>query len=211
MYMKTDAGHASLVATQLVDKAQHMKIMITGYARHGKDTVADILAKDYGMNFVSSSYLMAEKVILPKMQQAWQMYYQAPEAEEALKPEWPDYADLDECYADRIHHRQFWFEIIRDANMEDPAYLSREIFSLYDLYVGNRNPREFNAAKCAGLFDFSVWVDAGERLPAESKLSCGIEPWMNDYILDNNGSEEDLERNVHRLMATLKRKFANVN
>jgi len=182
-----------------------MKLMIVGYARHGKDTVADLLTEHYDMHFVSSSYFMAERVVLPKMQKAWQRYRSASPIK-VEKPPFPEYADLDEAYADRVNHRQFWFEAIKEANEDDPAFLSTAIFAEFDLYVGNRNPREFHAAKCMGLFDFSIWVDASERMPPEGEESNGIQPWMTDYILDNNGTPEHLERNLHRLMATLAKK-----
>ena len=31
------------------------------------------------------------------------------------------------------------------------------------------------------------------------RSSCSVEPWMADFVVDNNGSLEDLERNVRSL------------
>lgn len=181
----------------------NLNLMIVGYARHGKDTVADMLKDHYGFHFVSSSYFMAERVILPKMLEAWDIFNDEERGRNRSQPVWPPYADLDECYADRVNHRQYWYDTIAAANEEDPSYLSREIFSEYDLYVGNRNRREFNAAKCAGLFDFSVWIDRSEHEGLEDKSSNTLEPWMTDYTLDNNGTPEQTLRNVHSLMETM--------
>lgn len=184
-------------------KVVSLNLMIVGYARHGKDTVAELLRDDYGFHFVSSSYFMAERVILPKMLEAWDRWEDPERGRNVAQPAWPRYADLDECYEDRVNHRQFWFDTIAEANEEDPAYLSTEIFKEHDLYVGNRNPREFHASKCKGLWDFAVWVDRSEHCPPEPPTSNRIEPWMCDYILDNNGTLEHTRRNLSRLMETM--------
>jgi hypothetical protein len=81
--------------------------------------------------------------------------------------------------------------------------LGVELFAEHDIYCGLRSAREFHALKIAGAFDFAVWVDASERCGPEPKTSCTVEPWMADYILDNNGTLADLEAGIDRLMVRL--------
>jgi hypothetical protein len=163
-----------------------LKMMVVGHGRHGKDTAAEILRDKYGAKFVSSSWFMAEHVVFP-----------------VLAPIY-GYGSINECYDDRANHRGEWFDLIAKSNAQDLTSLGRAIFKDYDLYVGNRNGREFNALKNAGFYDVSLWIDACERLEyREPRSSLTIEPWMCDYIVDNNGTPEDLERNISVLMDRL--------
>lgn len=162
------------------------KLVIMGYARHGKDTVCELLANKYGLKFTSSSWFCAERIVLPKARDEATM---------------PFYKDVEACYNDRSNHRAFWFDAITAHNTPDKARLGREIFEQNDVYCGIRNAREFHALKNAGVVTWSIWVDATERgMPIEDKSSCTVEPWMADFVLDNNGSLEDLERNLEVLM-----------
>lgn len=152
-----------------------IKLMILGYARHGKDTVAEILTKEHGLKFVSSSHAAAEKVMVP--------YFRSIGVE---------YASLEECYADRVNHRQEWYEQISGYNTPDKARLAREIYSEADIYVGIRSAEEFNAVKAEGLFQYSIWVDRSEHQPPESTASNTITQDMANYVLNNNGTLEQL-------------------
>lgn len=160
------------------------RMMVVGHGRHGKDTVAEILREEYGAKFVSSSWFMAERVVFPHFKD--------------------QYADVQSCYDDRANHRSTWFKLIADYNSKDLTTLGRAIFDEYDLYVGNRNAREFHALRNAGVFDVAIWVDACERLEyREPRSSLTIEPWMCDFVVDNNGSQADLERGLCALMEYL--------
>ncbi|MNL63682.1 hypothetical protein D3C87_1878370 [compost metagenome] len=53
------------------------------------------------------------------------------------------------------------------------------------------------------MFDYAIWVDASDRLPPEDASSCTVEPWMADFVLDNNGTLEDLKLNLQQLMGSL--------
>lgn len=164
-------------------------MMVVGHGRHGKDTVAEILRDQYGATFVSSSFFMAERVVFPFF--------------ERTQP--GRYASVQACFDDRASERKVWFDQIAAYNAADHTTLGRAIFEQYDLYVGNRNAREFHALRNAAAFDVSIWVDACERLEyREPRTSLTIEPWMCDYIVDNNGDLADLRRNVASLMRTLK-------
>lgn len=157
------------------------KLMIMGYARHGKDTVCDILKSRYGFNFISSSFFCAERVLFPMLKERY------------------GYADVQACYDDRSEHRAEWFDAIHEFNNPDLGKLGRAILREYDIYCGIRNAREFHALKNSGAFDVSIWVDASHRREPEPKDSCTVEPWMADYILDNNGSVAELEFNLEIL------------
>lgn len=163
-----------------------MKLIITGNARHGKDTVCDILSSNYGYKFKSSSDYANEKIIFPALKDIY------------------NYKTLEECFKDRINHRKEWFDLISGYNREDKTTLGREIFDNYDIYCGIRNIQEFQALKNANLFDYSIWVDASERVEAENAFSISIKAIDCDIILNNNGSLLELEQKVDDLINVLK-------
>jgi hypothetical protein len=190
------------------------KVIILGYARHGKDTVAEILQQSYGLTFTSSSLFCAERVI-------WAALHNHGDAldrhEKARRPGMStvdlhnelemmsgrQYPSFVECFADRDNFRAAWFSLIAAYCYPEKERLAREIFAENDIYVGIRNKSELNAVLNAGLADLALWVDASDRIGREPLSSCTVEPWMAMFTIDNNGSAEDLHRNVHQLMATL--------
>lgn len=190
------------------------KFLILGHARHGKDTVAEILRDCYGFTFTSSSLFCAEKVIwaavhnhgdaLDQHEKAGRPGMSTLQLHEELQMmkgrEYPSYA---ECFADRANFRAAWFSLIAAYCYPNKEQLAREIYAENDIYVGIRNTRELNAVLNSGLADVSIWVDAKERIDPEPLSSCTVEPWMAMFTVDNNGTAEDLHRNVHQLMATL--------
>tara|TARA_R110000851_G_C13077180_1_gene565446 strand:- start:1674 stop:2168 length:495 start_codon:yes stop_codon:yes gene_type:complete len=163
-----------------------MKLLIIGHARHGKDTVCDILKETYGFEFRSSSHYMNEHVIFP-----------------ILSPI-HGYQTLEECYEDRVNHRRSWYNLIRNHCGVDPARLARDIISDYDIYCGMRHREEFTASRREGLFDYVVWVDALERLPAESSDSMGLTRDDADMVIDNNGPLEKLPVNIAAFIEELR-------
>lgn len=158
-----------------------MKLMVMGYARHGKDTFCDFS----GLKFESSSMFCAEKVILP-----------------VLGPKY-GYKNALQCYIDRDNHRPEWHELIYQYNQPDLTRLSREIFAENDIYCGIRKREEFLAAREAGLFDLAIWVDASERLPPESAESINVSKNDADIIIENNLGLMDFAMRVRTLMTAL--------
>jgi hypothetical protein len=154
-----------------------MKLLIVGYGRHGKDTVAELINLHTNMKFQSSSLAAAEHVIYPKMRE--------------------DYKSVEECFEDRGNRREEWYNLISEYNREDSSRLAKEILQHYDIYVGMRSIFELECSR--SLFDLIIWVDASERLPPESNASCTITKNCADVIIDNNGTLEDLDRKVRRL------------
>jgi hypothetical protein len=166
--------------------ADRPRLMIVGHARHGKDTVAEYLRDKHGFKFASSSMWCAEKIMMPYFNGLYQT--------------------VEECYEDRVNHRAEWFNQIVAFNNPDKSSLGREILKDNDIYVGIRDWRELYACRNANLIDFTVWVDATTRgLPLEPTSSMTIEPWMANYILDNNGDRSQLRRNVDQMLENFKR------
>ena len=154
------------------------KLMIVGHARHGKDTVCSILA-DYGYTWISSSWACGEITVWP-----------------LLQGQYPDYQA---CFDDRHNRREVWFNAIKAYNTPDETRLGREIYKANDIYCGIRRFEELSALKEAHVIDFVIWIDASKRMPPEDKSSCTVHPFQAHYILDNNGTLQDLRIRVGKL------------
>lgn len=162
------------------------KILVLGWARHGKDTVAEILRDHYGFSFQSSSHFCAEIVCRPRM------------AELGIT-----YDSLEDCYADRVNHRATWYEAIKAYNADDPARLAKGILEDGDLYVGMRSAYEF--AEARKLFDHIWWVDATARgLEPEDRSSMDID-WEDSFrFINNGGTLEDLHNRIAEAMSDIR-------
>lgn len=159
-----------------------LKLLIIGHGRHGKDTVCEILRDKYGYSFESSSQFCSKHFIYNTLKDKY------------------EYANEEQCYADRHNHRAEWYDAICDYNVPDAARLGREIFGEHDIYCGLRNKREFFAMKNTGVFDYAIWVDRSDHLPPEASDSMSLKQWMADYTIDNNGSLDELMLNIDRLV-----------
>lgn len=165
------------------------KLLVIGHARHGKDTVCELLKQGYGFKFTSSSMFCAARVVFP-----------------ALGPIY-GYKTAEECFHDRANHRAEWYRIISDFNKPDPTRLGRAIFAENDVYCGLRHKAEFHALRNADVFDHAIWVDRSTCVPPEPTDSMTLEPWMADFVLDNNGDLTDLRNNLAPLVSTLKSRY----
>jgi dephospho-CoA kinase len=151
-----------------------MKVLIIGYARHGKDTLAEIFQKNFNIKFYSASKLAAELFLF-----------------DILKDKY-GYVTVEDCFNDRVNHRQEWYELIKDYHKDDLTKLTRKLIETKsDIYVGIRNNKELIASK--KLFDIVIWVDASKRLQYESKDSCNIDKSYADIIIENNFDLEDFK------------------
>ena len=99
----------------------------------------------------------------------------------------------------RFNHRDEWYNLICDYNIDDKARLAKDIIKKADCYVGMRDRGEIEECMKQGLFDLIVWVDASERLPLEPADSFNIDKSCADIIIDNNGTEEQFRVRVKRL------------
>jgi dephospho-CoA kinase len=157
------------------------KLLIIGHARHGKDTFAELLEKDFGLKFKSSSQAAADIFLF-----------------DALKDKY-GYETPEQCFEDRVNHRPEWYEMICDYNKDDRAKLAKGILTLTDCYVGMRDRDEITECIKQGLFDLIIWVDASDRLPLESPDSFNIDKSCADIIIDNNGTFDEFKARVARI------------
>jgi len=154
------------------------KLLVIGHGRHGKDTVCEILRDNYGFRFQSSSEFCARRFIYDELKHKY------------------NYANYEQCYADRHNHRSEWYDMIHAYCEDDYARLGRDIFAENDIYCGLRNRAEFHAMRNTGVFDYCVWVDRSDHAALEPRDSMNLEIWMADYVIDNNSTLEVLNRSV---------------
>lgn len=153
-----------------------MNIVITGLGEHGKDTVSNMLTKH--LPAAGSSSIACEIVVFPIMKERY------------------GYKTHQECFDDRRNHRQEWYEIIKDYNKDDLSKFGKLIFEHNPIYNGIRNIAELKALRDKGIADTVIWVDASNRCPPESKTSMTIASSDCDYVLNNNGTLEQLTQEV---------------
>lgn len=162
-----------------------MKLLIIGHARHGKDTVAEMIAQDFGLTFESSSQAAADIFIYERLKDKYG--YKTPE----------------ECFEDRVNHRAEWHDLICEYNAEDKARLAKGILERADMYVGMRSSAEIRECLEQDLFEYVIGV-YDPRKPHEPKDSFDIDLFADaDLIIPNGSSLEDLHNRVHCIMVGL--------
>lgn len=144
-----------------------MKLMVCGYARHGKDQFCEFM----GLTYISSSMAALDEAIWPEIGK--------------------NYETKEQCFEDRVNHRGLWHRLITEFNTPDLTRLGRAILKEHDVYCGIRNREEFHALRRASQFDLSVWIDASNRKPHEGLESCSIRREDCDIIITNNGTLEE--------------------
>ena len=161
------------------------KLLIVGSARHGKDTFAELLRDNFGLKFKSSSQSAADIFLYDKLKE--QYGYTTPE----------------ECFEDRVNHRQEWYEAICDYNKDNKTRLAEAILNNSDCYVGMRDDLEVKKSIDDSLFDLIIWVDASDRLPLEGADSFNIDKSIADIVIYNNGTLESFKNKVIKLSKIL--------
>lgn len=156
------------------------KILILGSARHGKDTFAEFLREFANCSFSSSGEFANNLFIFDKLEYKY------------------NYLTKDQCFADRVNHREEWYNLICEYNADDPTKLAREIIAKNDCYVGMRDLKEFEATE--HLFNLIIWIDASVRVPeCESMKSFNIDKSKAHIIIENNGTKDDLKKKAKAL------------
>ena len=163
------------------------KILIISHKRWGKDTLAEILDEEFGFKFESSSQSASDILIFDKLKK--EHGYETPE----------------ECFEDRVNHREKWYKLICEYNKYDKAKLAKGILKKSDCYVGMRDRAEIDECVKQGLFDLIIWVDSSKRLEEEDPSSFNIDISYADIIIDNNGTLEEFRQKVINLGKTLLR------
>jgi hypothetical protein len=157
------------------------KLLIIGHARHGKDTVAEFIKELFGLRFESSS-VAASRIFLF----------------DALKSKY-GYLTPEECFEDRVNHRQEWYELICEFNKYDKAKLAKDILQYGDIYVGMRDNEEIDECLKQGVFDLVIGV-FDPRKPLEPSTSFNIDLFKtSDIIIPNASNLHNLKRRVRNL------------
>ena len=155
------------------------KICIIGHARHGKDTLAEMINQRYGYKSESSSQAASRLFLY-----------------DALKDKY-GYKTPEECFEDRVNHRAEWFDMICEYNKNYPGQLAADIMKSNDIYTGMRSNRELIACIDDGIFDLVIGVFDPMK-PLEPRDSFDIDIWgMSDIIIPNAGTLSNL---VHRVV-----------
>lgn len=162
-----------------------MKLIITGYADHGKDTACEYLRDTFGFTFESSSEFCNERAVFPGLKDKYG--YQSPE----------------ECFADKDNHRAEWHQLIASYNTPDKAKLGKEILSENDMYCGLRCRIELEALRLAIPNILVIWIDASERLPPEPTSSISIVAADANFIVPNNTDLKEFQDRLLFLIGTL--------
>lgn len=158
-----------------------MKILILGNARHGKDTLAELLQDNFGLTFMSSSQASSDFFLYNQLKDKY------------------GYTSPEECFNDRVNHREEWYQSICDYNKDNRARLAGDILSRTDCYVGMRDKAEFDECVKQNLFDIIIWVDASKRIALEPGTSFNIDISDADIIVENNGTFEDFVQKSKRI------------
>ena len=158
-------------------------IYVVGNARHGKTTVARLLAAALDCSFADSSLFLADRVVMPYLKEHFGL----------------EYPDAVAAHADRGPHRQKWRDAITEFNADDPSKLSGMIFETNRIYCGCRSEVEYLAGK-EKYNAICIYVDAFERLQTKEE-TFDIPYGICDVKLDNNGEWIDT---VNRLLTISK-------
>lgn len=156
------------------------KYIVLGQKRSGKDTFAEILFEAYGITYSSSSEASNRLFLFDILKEKY------------------GYKTLEECFDDRVNHRDEWYKLICEYNSIDKTRLAKDIMKDFDMYVGIRDLEEFQACVKNNIFDLIIWVDASERVHSENEKFMEITKSMADIIIDNNGTYEDFKERVIR-------------
>lgn len=160
------------------------KILILGDARHGKDTLAEMICDNSDLNFASSSQTALDVFLYDVLFKKYGLVY----------------ASKEQAFEDRVNHRDKWFDEICLFNKEDKLKLTKEILKIADIYVGLRSHLEVEQAIKENTFDHIIGI-YNYRKSRESKESNIADVLRySDFVILNNGTLEDLLNKVIRIV-----------
>jgi hypothetical protein len=165
-------------------------LVIFGHKQHGKDTACEYLREKFGLSFISSSFFACKSFLYRQLQNDF--------SHGVL------YNTIQECFDDRVNHRKYWYEAIRDYNTPNKTRLGAQLFNRHDIYCGIRDLEEFTALKAAGLVNLSIFIDASGRLEKESSESMKLDIEDADIVITNNGTLEQFHEKLDKLFIMLK-------
>ena len=155
------------------------KILIVGHARHGKDTVAEMIADQLGIEFQCTSRQIAGHV------------------RHCMAGNMPQYvyASDQECWEDRDNHRAYWHDCIAAYCKENKTAFADLIYAKGLIYCGVRAQAEYDAI--VEKYDPVVYWVSNMRKPPESEESMQIKYDPETMIeIPNNFSLEALRQAV---------------
>jgi len=158
------------------------KILILGHARHGKDTLAQIIRDSVGLQCESTSMIAAKNFIFDKLKELY------------------NYSSIEECWMDRVNHREEWYNLICNFNKEDRSAFVKSVMKTNDIYVGLRSKDELDQCKRENIFDYIIGVYDSTK-PKESIKSFNIDIFKEcELIVCTNSSLEKLKKVVKMLI-----------
>lgn len=166
---------------------KNKKILILGDARHGKDTIAEMICRHTDLKFASSSETALDIFLRDVLEKKYGLVYETRE----------------EAYLDRVNHRDKWYNEICEYNSTSRIRLAKDIMKIADIYVGMRSHLEVEACIRENVFDHIIGV-VNYRKPKEDSKSNSID--INaycDYIICNYGDLAQLEAKVINLLPIL--------
>lgn len=165
-----------------------MGYLIIGHKEHGKTTAAELLKRNFDLNFSDSSYQAAKIFIFDK-----------------LKDEY-GYKTFNECFIDRRNRRSEWYDLICGYNKYDKSRLAKDILKTNDIYVGMRDRGEIQECLKNGLFDLIIAI-YNPKLELEGEDSFNIDIFRDsDVVIYNDTTIEDLEYKLIRLFNNFRKK-----
>tara|TARA_R110000782_G_scaffold263301_1_gene355879 strand:+ start:805 stop:1329 length:525 start_codon:yes stop_codon:yes gene_type:complete len=160
------------------------KILILGDARHGKDTLAEILCEKTDLKFANSSRTAVDIFLIDVLYTKHNLSYRSKE----------------QAYEDRVNHRKIWYDEICLYNSEDKLRLVKDILKIADIYVGLRSMEEVEQAVKEDSFDHIIGI-YDYRKPRESNDSNTADVFKySDFVIMNNGTIDNLRFKVVNIL-----------
>jgi len=160
------------------------KILILGDARHGKDTMAEMLCDKTELKLASSSRTAVEIFLFDILNKKYKL----------------NYSTIEEAWQDRVNYRKIWFDEICLYNTIDRLKLVKDILNIADIYVGLRNQEEVEQAILENSFDHIIGV-FNYRLPREGRSSNTADVFRySSFVIMNNGNLDDLNDKVINIL-----------
>jgi len=162
------------------DIKKDVRILILGHARHGKDSVADILCERFSLRCTASS-----KAALPIF-----MF-------DVLNDKYDkNYKNYEEAFNDRVNCRDIWYDEIAEYNYDDKTRLAKEIMKENDIYVGLRSSEEVEQCIKEGVFDliFGVYDYRKPHEPINSNTADVFK--YSKFVITTNGTLDELKTKV---------------
>ena len=159
------------------------KVVICGYAGHGKDTAAQLMSL-MGYRFKSTSWTFCEEIIFPKLKEKY------------------NYKTVLACFTDRTNHRAEWYDLITEFNTPDKTASAKMIFAKNDIYCGMRNIAELEACRENNVVDCVIWVN-NRKGKVEDESSNTITNKDCDYILHNSSSVQNCIKRLKTIITLM--------